>query len=82
MPQESKSAINSLIPPAAMPADADAFTRQVHKLLDGDGQRKDDAAVAKVLEGWDKMFDLIAAGLYSLASMLVAKAKTACGWWS
>lgn len=73
MPQESKSAINSLIPPAAMPADADAFTRQVHKLLDG--QRKDDAAVAKVLEGWDKMFDLIAAGLYSLASMLVGEGE-------
>lgn len=73
MPQESNSANNSLIPPAAMPAGADAFTRQVHSLLDG--QRKDDAAVAKVLEGWDEMFDLIAAGLYSLASMLVGEGE-------
>jgi len=52
-----------------MPAGAAEFAKKVHGMLDG--QPKDEATVAKELEGMDGMFDLIAAGLYSIASMLV-----------
>jgi hypothetical protein len=73
MPQESNSANDSLIPPHPIPAGADAFSRRLHGLLDG--QPKDDATVTKALEGWDEMLDLIAAGLYSLASMMVGEGE-------
>jgi len=56
-----------------VPASADAFTRQVQSLLDG--QPKDDATVAHAFEGMEDMFDKIAAGLYSLASMLVGEGE-------
>jgi hypothetical protein len=63
----------SLIPPAPIPAEARAFTSAIHELLDG--QPKDDATVEKALEGMDSMFELIAAGLYNLASMLVGEGE-------
>ncbi len=56
----------SLIPPKPMPAGAEAFTRSVQGLLDG--RAKDDVEVEKALTGLDEMFDIIAAGLYNLAS--------------
>jgi hypothetical protein len=62
-----------LIPPVPIPAEARAFTSRIHGLLDG--QPKDDATVEKALEGMDSMFDLIAAGLYNLASMLVGEGE-------
>jgi hypothetical protein len=40
-----------------------------------DGQPKDEATVAEAFEGLDGMFDLIAAGLYSMASMLVGEGE-------
>jgi DNA-directed RNA polymerase specialized sigma24 family protein len=40
-----------------------------------DGQPKDEATVARALEGLDDVFDLIAAKLYSLASMLVGEGE-------
>jgi len=40
-----------------------------------DGRPKDDATVARALEGQDEILDLIAAGLYSLASMLVGEGE-------
>jgi DNA-directed RNA polymerase specialized sigma24 family protein len=40
-----------------------------------DGQPKDEATVAKAFDGMDEMFDLIAAGLYSIASMLVGEGE-------
>ena len=40
-----------------------------------DGQPKDEATVTRALEGMDEMLDLIAAGLYSLASMLVGEGE-------
>ncbi|MGB6828538.1 MAG: hypothetical protein WBE41_10895 [Terracidiphilus sp.] len=63
----------SLIPPKPMPPVAEAFTRSVQGLLDG--RAKDDVEVKQALNGLDEMFDIIAAGLYSLASMLVGEGE-------
>jgi hypothetical protein len=62
-----------LIPSKPIPDAAKAFSKRVYGLLDG--QPKDDATVAKALDGMDEMFELIAAGLYSLASMLVGEGE-------
>lgn len=56
-----------------VPAEAADFARQVHVMLDG--QSKDEATVAKAFEGMEGMFDLIAARLYGLASMLVGEGE-------
>jgi hypothetical protein len=56
-----------------MPERANAFSSRVHGLLDG--QPKDDATVNQALAGMDDMFNLIAAGMYSLASMLVGEGE-------
>jgi DNA-directed RNA polymerase specialized sigma24 family protein len=69
MTQEATTPNDSLIPPQPIPDRAHEFNQRMHGLLDG--QPKDDATVAQALNGLDEMFDLIAAGLYSLASMLV-----------
>ncbi|MGD0914648.1 MAG: hypothetical protein ABR928_22360 [Terracidiphilus sp.] len=63
----------SLIPPKPMPAGAEAFTRSVQGLLDG--HAKGDAEIKQALYGLDEMLDIIAAGLYSLASMLVGEGE-------
>lgn len=73
MTQESNSEPKSLIPPQPIPAEAQAFSKRVHSLLDG--QPKDEATVTKALEGLDDVFDMIAAGLYNLASMLVGEGE-------
>jgi hypothetical protein len=67
------SANDSLIPPQPIPAGAHDFSQRMHGLMDG--RSKDDATVAKALEGFDEMFEVIAAGLYSLASMLVGEGE-------
>jgi hypothetical protein len=72
-PRESISSNRSLIPPQPIPAYANAFSERMNKLLDG--QPKDEATVAQALDGMDEMFDLIAAGLYSMASMLVGEGE-------
>ncbi|MGA9668697.1 MAG: hypothetical protein WBQ94_05780 [Terracidiphilus sp.] len=69
MVQETFTLPQSLIPPKPIPAGARAFSSRIQGLLDG--QPKDDATVAQALEGMDEMFELIAAGLYNMASMLV-----------
>jgi hypothetical protein len=74
MSQETLTPRDSLIPPQPLPCGAEAFTRRVHSLLDG--QPKDEATVNEAFEGLDFMFDKIAAGLYSLASMLVGEGET------
>jgi hypothetical protein len=56
-----------------LPAEADRFAERVHGLLDG--QPKDEATVEKAFDGLDEMFDLIAAGMYSMASMLVGEGE-------
>jgi len=62
-----------LIPRQQVPAGAEEFSRTVHDLLDG--RPKDEATVAKALSGMDAMLDMIAAGLYSMASMLVGEGE-------
>jgi hypothetical protein len=63
----------SLIPVQPIPDLAHEFTERVHSLLDG--QPKDETTVAKAFDGLDEMFDLIAAGMYSMASMLVGEGE-------
>ena len=63
----------SLIAPQPIPAGAQDLSRRVTGLLDG--QAKDDATVAQALAGMDATLDAIAAGLYSMASMLVGEGE-------
>jgi DNA-directed RNA polymerase specialized sigma24 family protein len=67
------AAKESLIPSTPILAGTHAFSERVHGLLGG--KPKDDATVAKALDGMDDMFELIAAGLYNLASMLVGEGE-------
>jgi hypothetical protein len=69
----SKGHDDSQIQTTPMPAGAEEFSERVHGLLDG--QPKDEAAVNRAFEGLENMFDLIAAGLYNLASMLVGEGE-------
>lgn len=73
MPQEPVSVSENLLPPQPMPCAAPAFAGQFLGLLDG--QPKDDATVNQAFVGFDEMFDVIAAGMYSLASMLVGQGE-------
>jgi hypothetical protein len=73
MPHDRKSPTDSLIPAPPIPEGAEAFSKQVQGLLDG--RPKDEATVARALDGMDTMLDKIAAGLYSLASMLVGEGE-------
>lgn len=63
----------SLIPQPPIPDEARDFSRRVHGLMDG--LAKDDATVAEALGGMDRALDLIAAGLYTMASMLVGEGE-------
>lgn len=67
------SSSTSLIPPAPIPEGAEEFSERVRGLLDGNA--KDEATVERALEGMEAMLDAIAAGLYSLASMLVGEGE-------
>ena len=62
-----------LIPPQPVPAGAEEFSQKVQGLLDG--QPKDASTVSKALGGMDALLDVIAAGLYSMASMLVGEGE-------
>jgi hypothetical protein len=73
MRQDISTPNESLIPPVPITAEAHAFSDRIHGLLDG--QPKDEATVEKALEGLDSMFEMIAAGLYNLASMLVGEGE-------
>lgn len=64
---------DSLIPGQAMPEGAEEFSRTVQGLLDG--QPKAEPTRTTPLSGIDAMLDLIAAGLYSMASMLVGEGE-------
>jgi hypothetical protein len=77
MPEETPTPSSSLIPPQPLAEGASDFVEKVHHLLDG--QPKDEATVARAFEGMESMFDLIAAGLYSLASMLVGEGEDSIG---
>ena len=67
------NAKDSLIPKQPIPAGAEEFSKKVQGLLDG--QPKDEATVEETLHGMDAMLDIIAAGLYSMASMLVGEGE-------
>ncbi len=56
-----------------VPPGMDKFSRTVHELLDG--KPKDDATVEKAFAGQEDIFDLVAAGLYNMASMLVGEGE-------
>ncbi len=71
MPQEPAN--ESLIPPQSIPVEARDFSQRMHGMLDG--QPKDNATVEKAFEGLDSVFDLIAARLYHIASMLVGEGE-------
>ena len=73
MPDERKPTPESLIPAPPIPEAGETFSRKVQGLLDG--QPNDEATVTKALSGMDHMLDLIAAGLYSMASMLVGEGE-------
>ncbi|HEV2323882.1 MAG TPA: hypothetical protein VGS10_08020 [Terracidiphilus sp.] len=69
----SRESTSSLIPPQPIPEGAQVLTERVRGLMDG--QPKDDATVARALEGMEAVVDRIAAGLYTLASMLVGEGE-------
>ena len=71
MSQQTITANDSLIPTKPIPAEAHAFSKRVHGLLDG--QPKDDATVRQALEGMDGIVALMSAGMYNMASMLVGE---------
>ena len=62
-----------LIPRQPVPQGAEEFSKKVQGMLDG--RPKDEATVAAALSGMDAMLDIIAAGLYSMASMLVGEGE-------
>ncbi|MGA8741524.1 MAG: hypothetical protein WB561_10110 [Terracidiphilus sp.] len=68
---------DSLIPQKPIPDGADEFSKKVQGLLDG--RPKDEATVSRALEGMDAMLDVIAAGLYSMAAMLVGEGEESIG---
>lgn len=73
-PTNSNDPRNSgLIPAQPLPTGVRDFSDRMHGLLDG--EPKDDATVAKALDGMDDVFNLIAAGLYSMASMLLGEGE-------
>lgn len=73
MPNQDHTPKAMLDPKEPLPPQAQDFARKLNKMLDG--RQKDEATVAKQFEGLEGMFDLIAAGLYSLASMLVGEGE-------
>jgi hypothetical protein len=73
MPDERKPTPESLIPAPPISEGGQAFSRQMHGLLDG--RPKDEATVAKALSNVDEMLDVIAAELYTMASMLVGEGE-------
>jgi DNA-directed RNA polymerase specialized sigma24 family protein len=73
MRNDTNTSPAALIPPQPVPECAQEFSQRVQGLLDG--KAKDEATVAKALEGMDAMLDTIAAGMYNLASMLVGEGE-------
>lgn len=70
---DHSDAKGNFIPKQPLPSGAEEFSRKIQSLLDG--RAKDEATVAEALAGMDAMLDMIAAGLYSMASMLVGEGE-------
>ncbi|HWT66339.1 MAG TPA: hypothetical protein VN151_09495 [Terracidiphilus sp.] len=73
MSNDSGCCSKELIPAEPLPPGAREFSHQVTTLLDG--QPKDDATVAKALAGHEEVLDVIAAGMYAVASMMVGEGE-------
>ncbi len=73
MPNQPVYSSQISIPMQPIPEGAKDFAGRVHGLLDG--KAKDEATVERALEGMDAMLDVIAARLYSFASMLVGEGE-------
>ena len=73
MTEEPTAATGSLIPSQPIPPAAEVFSKRMRGLLDG--QPKDDATVRQALEGMDGIVELMAAGMYNMASMLVGEGE-------
>jgi hypothetical protein len=73
MPSKSNLPNDSLIEHQPISAGADAFSKQMHGLMNG--HPKDEAAVSRAIDDMDDTVELIAAQLYSMASMLVGEGE-------
>jgi hypothetical protein len=73
MDPREKSSFEPLLPAQPIPEGAEVFSARLHELLDG--TQKDEESVNRSFAGLDDMFDRIAAGLYSMASMLVGEGE-------
>jgi hypothetical protein len=71
--QETSNSDSILDLSQPIPPGAEKFKRTMTSLLDG--KEKDDATVERAFAGQDGMFDLIAAKLYNIASMLVGEGE-------
>lgn len=72
MPNDPRNP-SRLDPSQPMPPDVAESARKLGRMLDG--RPKDEGTVAQAMKGMDDFFDLIAAGLYTLASMLVGEGE-------
>jgi DNA-directed RNA polymerase specialized sigma24 family protein len=73
MQEKANTANDGVVPRSSVPQDAQESTARVHGLPDG--QPKDGAKVKEALGSFEEMFQLIAAGMYSTASMLVGEGE-------
>lgn len=73
MPHKSSLPKEGAIAPQPITAGDEAFSRQMHGLMNG--RPNDEATVSRAIAGMDDMVELIAAQLYNLASMLVGEGE-------
>ncbi|MFP5237203.1 MAG: RNA polymerase sigma factor [Acidobacteriota bacterium] len=73
MAKDNPSRSHRIDPTQPFPEDLAGMAKTVSGMLDG--MPKDDATVRKALEGMESLFDAIAAGLYTMASMLVGEGE-------
>ncbi|MDR3739177.1 MAG: sigma factor-like helix-turn-helix DNA-binding protein [Terracidiphilus sp.] len=73
MSNDSGCCSKGLIPTEPLPPGTHEFVQSVTPLLDG--RPKDDATVAEALAGHEEVLGAIAAGMYTIASMLVGEGE-------
>lgn len=73
MAKDVPNPVHRLDPTQPFPEDLAGMAKTVSGMLDG--VPKDDATVRKALQGMESLFDTIASGLYTLASMLVGEGE-------
>ena len=77
MPEEIPTPPASLINQEPISVEAAVMFESMQGMMDG--RSKDEAAVEPEFEGMDSVFDQIASGLYSIASMLVGEGEDSIG---